>query len=100
MALLDDRLAFDFTPGDGDSAVLLLHGFLSDRRAGGRFDRLAADYARLGHAVLRIDFSGFGESLGGVIDSARLLDDASVALDHLDSLGYTRQILHGHSLGS
>ncbi|MDT7650924.1 MAG: hypothetical protein QOI36_2330, partial [Pseudonocardiales bacterium] len=34
------RLAATFTPGRGDSAVLLLHGFLSDRRAGGRFDRL------------------------------------------------------------
>ncbi|BBH67650.1 hydrolase [Actinoplanes sp. OR16] len=97
---LDGRLAYDFVPGSGDSAILLLHGFLSDRRAGGRFDRLAFEYARLGHAVLRLDFSGFGASPGGVVDGARLLDDAAVALDHLDSLGYTRQVLHGHSLGS
>jgi pimeloyl-ACP methyl ester carboxylesterase len=98
--LLDDRLAYDFTPGGGDSAVLLLHGFLSDRRAGGRFDRLASTYADLGHAVLRIDFSGFGDSRGDVVDGDQLIRDAAVALDHLDSLGYTRQIVHGQSLGS
>ena len=100
MALLDGRLAYDFTPGSGDGAVLLLHGFLSDRRAGGRFDRLAAEYARHGYAVLRVDFSGFGDSLGDAVDGERLLDDTAVALDHLDALGYPRQILHGHSLGS
>jgi pimeloyl-ACP methyl ester carboxylesterase len=94
------NLAATFTPGTGDSAVLLLHGFLSDRNAGGRFDRLAKDYAALGHAVLRIDFSGFGDSDGDVVDGGRLLQDAHAALDHLDSLGYTRQILHGQSLGS
>ncbi|MBB2940814.1 pimeloyl-ACP methyl ester carboxylesterase [Actinoplanes lutulentus] len=100
MTFHDRRLAYDFVPGSGDTAVLLLHGFLSDRRAGGRFDRLASEYARLGHAVLRIDFSGFGESAGDVVDGDSLLQDASAALDHLDSLGYTRQILHGQSLGS
>lgn len=94
------ELAATFTPGDGDSAVVLLHGFLSDRVAGGRFDRLAAEYAALGHAVLRFDFSGFGASQGDVVDGARLLDDAHAALDHLDALGYTRQVLHGQSLGS
>jgi pimeloyl-ACP methyl ester carboxylesterase len=95
-----DRLAATFTAGPGDSAVVLLHGFLSDRRAGGRFDRLAHEYAALGHAVLRFDFSGFGDSDGAAVDGDRLLDDAHAALDHLDSLGYTRQILHGQSLGS
>ena len=94
------RLAATFTPGRGDSAVLLLHGFLSDRRALGRFDRLAAVYARLGHAVLRFDFNGFGDSDGAVVDGAGLLNDTHAALDHLDELGYRRQILHGHSLGS
>ncbi|MEV8515144.1 alpha/beta fold hydrolase [Dactylosporangium sp. NPDC051484] len=95
-----DRLAATFTPATGDSAVVLLHGFLSDRRAGGRFDRLAEEYSNLGHAVLRFDFSGFGDSDGAVVDGERLLDDARAALDHLDSLGYRRQILHGQSLGS
>ena len=94
------RLAATLTPGSGDSAVLLLHGFLSDRRAGGRFDRLAREYSALGHAVLRIDLSGFGDSEGEVVDGDRLLEDAHAALDHLDSLGYTRQVLHGQSLGS
>ncbi|MET7421108.1 alpha/beta fold hydrolase [Dactylosporangium sp. NPDC005555] len=93
-------LAATFTPGTGDSAVVLLHGFLSDRRAGGRFDRLADAYSALGHAVLRFDFSGFGDSGGDVVDADRLLEDAHAALDHLDGLGYTRQILHGQSLGS
>ncbi|SDH20866.1 alpha/beta hydrolase [Pseudonocardia oroxyli] len=93
-------LATTFTPGTGDGAVLLLHGFLSDRRAGGRFDRLAAEYAALGHAVLRLDLSGFGDSDGEVVDADHLLADAHAGLDHLDSLGYTRQVVHGQSLGS
>ncbi|GIG20080.1 hypothetical protein Cch01nite_08040 [Cellulomonas chitinilytica] len=93
-------LAVTFTPGAGDSVVVLSHGFLSDRRAGGRFDRLAAEYAALGHAVLRYDFSGFGESEGDVVVGDHLLDDLRSVLDHLDGLGYTRQVLHGHSLGS
>ena len=97
---LDDRLAATYTAGPGDSAVLLLHGFLSDRSAGGRFDRLARAYAAEGHAVLRIDLSGFGDSAGRVVDGDQLLRDAHAALDHLDSLGHTRQILHGQSLGS
>ncbi|GAA3300220.1 alpha/beta fold hydrolase [Dactylosporangium vinaceum] len=97
---LDGRLAATFTSGPGDSAVVLLHGFLSDRRAGGRFDRLADEYAALGLAVLRFDFSGFGDSPGDVVDGEQLLDDARAALDHLDSQGYSRQVLHGQSLGS
>jgi len=94
------ELAATFTPGAGDSVVVLSHGFLSDRRAGGRYDRLAAEYAALGHAVLRYDFSGFGESGGDVVDGDRLLDDLRAVLDHVDGLGYSRQVLHGHSLGS
>ncbi|MFI5914504.1 alpha/beta hydrolase [Dactylosporangium sp. NPDC051541] len=98
--LLDGRLAATFTPGPGDSAVVLLHGFLSDRRAGGRFDRLTDEYAALGLAVLRFDFSGFGDSPGDVVDGEQLLGDARVALDFLDSRGYRKQVLHGQSLGS
>ncbi|MFC5952793.1 alpha/beta hydrolase [Pseudonocardia lutea] len=93
-------LAATLTPGTADTAVLLLHGFLSDRRAGGRFDRLAAEYSALGLAVLRLDLSGFGESEGEVVDADHLLADAHAGLDHLDSLGYARQVLHGQSLGS
>lgn len=93
-------LAATFTGGASDSAVLLLHGFLSDRRAGGRYDTVAAAYADAGHAVLRIDFSGFGESGGDAVDGDHLLLDAEAALSHLDSLGFTRQAIHGHSLGS
>lgn len=94
------ELAADYRPGPGDTAVLLLHGFLSDRRAGGRFDRIADAYAAAGHAVLRIDFSGFGESDGDVVDGEALLADAHAALDLLDARGHTRQVLHGQSLGS
>jgi pimeloyl-ACP methyl ester carboxylesterase len=94
------ELAVTFRPSDGDSVVVLSHGFLSDRHAGGRFDRLAVEYAALGHAVLRYDFSGFGQSGGDVVDGDHLLTDLRTVLDHLDGLGYTRQVLHGQSLGS
>ncbi|NUU16405.1 hypothetical protein HP550_03980 [Cellulomonas humilata] len=94
------ELAVTFRPSDGDSVVVLSHGFLSDRHAGGRFDRLADEYAALGHAVLRYDFSGFGLSGGDVVDGDHLLADLRTVLDHLDGLGYTHQVLHGQSLGS
>lgn len=93
-------LAATYREGSDDSAILLLHGFLSDRYAGGRFDRLTDAYAAAGHSVLRIDFSGFGDSGGDVVDGDALLADAHAALDHLLSLGHTRLVLHGQSLGS
>lgn len=96
------ELAATCTPGPegGDSVVVLAHGFLSDRRAGGRYDRLADEYAALGHAVLRFDFSGFGESDGDVVDGDRLLADLHAVLDHVRGLGHRRVLVHGHSLGS
>lgn len=96
------ELAATSTPGvDGsDSVVVLAHGFLSDRRAGGRYDRLAEEYASLGHAVLRFDFSGFGESDGDVVDGDALLADLHAVLDHVERLGHRRVLVHGHSLGS
>lgn len=87
--------------GDGPApAALLLHGFLSDRRAGGRFDRLARTYAETGIAVLRIDLSAFGDSEGDVVDGDDLLADAHSALDHLSERGHRALLVHGQSLGS
>jgi len=99
------RLAASYRPVHGKPAgevpaVLLLHGFLSDRHAGGRFDRLTRTYHQLGVAVLRIDLSGFGESEGDVVDGDDLLADAHTALDHLDERGHRVQSVHGQSLGS
>jgi alpha/beta superfamily hydrolase len=99
------RLAASYRPVDGKPAeqvpaVLLLHGFLSDRHAGGRFDRLTRTYHQTGVAVLRIDLSGFGESEGDVVDGDDLLADAHSALNHLDERGHRVQAVHGQSLGS
>ena len=96
------RLAATFTPAaDGvRSAVVLAHGFLSDRRANGRYDVLAEEYAALGHAVLRFDFSAFGESDGVVVDGDHLISDLHAVLDHVEALGLPDVLVHGHSLGS
>lgn len=95
-------LAATFTPAaEGHrSVVVLAHGFLSDRRANGRYDVLAEEYAALGHAVLRFDFSGFGESDGDVVDGDRLVADLHAVLDHVAALGLQDVLVHGHSLGS
>lgn len=63
-------------------AVLMLHGFASQRHeVGGMFARLAEALAARGIASLRIDFRGWGESAGEMADStvAGQVEDARLA---------------------
>lgn len=69
-------------------AVLLLHGFASQRHeVGDMFTRLAAALAARGIASLRIDFRGWGESAGAMWDStvSGQVEDAQAAYAMLHS---------------
>ena len=90
-------------PGQQAPAVLLLHGDLGDRDAGGMFVRLADSLAARGIASLRIDFAGSGESEepdlsldypGMVLDATASLtylqQDQALDADRLAILGFSR----------
>jgi pimeloyl-ACP methyl ester carboxylesterase len=86
-------------------AVLLLHGFASDKNeVGDMYQNLALKLAKNNIASLRIDFRGWGESTGKMSDTTidGQINDASVALDFLEkeaSLKQNKLGLVGFSLG-
>lgn len=82
------------------TAVVLSHGFGSDKHSRGRFDRIALEYARLGHTVAAYDFSGFGRSSDAPILPARLQSDLRTVVEYLREQGAEEIALHGHSLGT
>ncbi|MFV1989794.1 MAG: alpha/beta fold hydrolase [Acidimicrobiales bacterium] len=84
--------------GDGDQAVVLLHGLVSSGDVfGGAYDQLAADFK-----VVVPDLLGFGRSLD-VTRTSFSADDHLEALDELATehgLFEKRWILGAHSMGS
>jgi pimeloyl-ACP methyl ester carboxylesterase len=86
-------------------AVLMLHGFASARdEVGDMFKRLAAELGERGIASLRIDFRGWGESAGEMVDStvSGMVEDATAAYDTLsatEGIDAERIGLLGFSLG-
>lgn len=99
-AMVVSPLGMDAVP-----AVLLLHGFASDRdEVGGLYRRLADELARRGIASLRIDFRGWGESRGAMTASSvdGMVADAWSAMEWLRGSGFvdtTRIAVLGFSLG-
>ncbi len=86
-------------PAAPDSAaILLLHG--NGRTIGGMAE-LGARLARLGYAVLVIDYRGYGRSDGDAPSEATLYADARVAWERLRKLAPDprRRYVYGHSLG-
>ena len=75
------RLAFRFRPGRGP-AILFLPGYGSDM-AGSKAEALDAWAAETGHAMLRFDYAGCGESEGRFEDGtlASWRDDALAMVD-------------------
>ena len=75
------RLAFRFRPGRGP-AILFLPGYGSDM-AGSKAEALDAWAAETGHAMLRFDYAGCGESQGRFEDGtlASWRDDALAMVD-------------------
>jgi alpha-beta hydrolase superfamily lysophospholipase len=82
------------------SAIVLAHGFTSDKSSDGRFDRLGESLHSLGYSVLAFDFGGCGESDDDILNIDHQLDDLKSAISFVQSKGAGAIGLHGHSLGS
>lgn len=87
-------------------AVLMLHGFASSRdEVGTMYKNLAAALGNEGIASLRIDFRGWGESAGNMVDSTvqGQVEDAGTAYNYLIAQPFvdaTRIGVIGFSLGA
>jgi pimeloyl-ACP methyl ester carboxylesterase len=77
------RLACRYVPGGGPT-IVFLPGYMSDMQ-GGKVQALAAWAQRQGRAMLRLDYSGCGESEGafqdGTLDIWR--DDVLAVIEHM-----------------
>ena len=91
--------------GEKTPVVLLLHGFASQKdEVGDLYKRLAQALGWRGIASLRIDFRGWGESAGEMVDSTvqGQIDDAATAYHYLSQLEFVdpaRIGVIGFSLG-
>lgn len=85
--------------GQCQTAVILVHGFLSNKRSSGRFDKIARRFNAVGYPVLSFDFGGCGESVDMPISLQSLISDLEAAKAVLRSQGYQKLVLYGHSLG-
>jgi pyruvate dehydrogenase E2 component (dihydrolipoamide acetyltransferase) len=81
--------------GDGEEAVVMVHGF------GGCLENWSANQAALadGRSVVALDLPGHGESSMDV-GSGSLDELATVVLDFMDALSLDRAHLVGHSMGA
>jgi len=91
------RLACRHQPGTGPT-IVFLPGYMSDM-LGGKAQALADWAARAGHALLRLDYAGCGESDGAFEDGtlASWRDDARLVIDALVPDGPL--VLVGSSMG-
>ncbi|WP_263410781.1 alpha/beta hydrolase [Terriglobus tenax] len=80
-------------------AVILSHGFMSDRNGRGRLPALAAALNAAGISTLRYDFAGCGESDDDILTPDGLRDDLHSAIRFLEQKGFRHIGLYGHSLG-
>eukprot|EP00057_Strongylocentrotus_purpuratus_P030681 XP_782414.2 PREDICTED: mycophenolic acid acyl-glucuronide esterase, mitochondrial-like [Strongylocentrotus purpuratus] len=91
-------IAFRQTPGK-DPGVVFLPGYMSNM-TGGKAVALEAYCRRRGHAFVRFDYQGLGESIGEMRKGEKLFDVwKSDALAVLDELTVGPQILVGSSMG-
>ena len=90
--------------GQRPSAVVLIHGFMADRKL---MSVLARRMAENGYAVLAIDVNGHGQNPnpfnGGPGDAGALREDVKQAVDYLRSsplVDGSRIVVMGHSMGA
>jgi esterase/lipase len=107
--LINERISAIFTKSvsnDKLPAVILLHGFAVDKNeVNGFYQDLAIKLAQKNIASLRIDFTGWGDSLGDKANTtvSTLLNDVSEAYNYLlkdDEINTTRIGICGFSLGA
>jgi pimeloyl-ACP methyl ester carboxylesterase len=91
------RLAYRYLPGDGP-AIIFLPGYMSDMQ-GGKAQALEAWAREQGRAMLRLDYSGCGESEGDFADGSFTIwrDDVLTVMDAAGVQGTV--ILVGSSMG-
>jgi pimeloyl-ACP methyl ester carboxylesterase len=84
--------------GEGERALVLIHGLLMNRRM---YDRLAPDMAARGHRVITVDLLGHGESDKPddmrIYSMGSLANQAAALVDHL---GLQAPVVGGTSLGA
>ncbi|XP_063959380.1 palmitoyl-protein thioesterase ABHD10, mitochondrial-like [Lytechinus pictus] len=91
-------IAFRQTPGK-DPGVVFLPGYMSNM-TGGKAVALEGYCRRRGHAFVRFDYQGLGESIGEMRKGEKMFDVwKSDALAVLDELTVGPQILVGSSMG-
>src|SRR5208283_2798341 len=90
--------------GERPPAVVLIHGFMADRKL---MSVLARRLAENGYAVLAIDVNGHGENRnpfnGDEVESSSLREDVKQAVDYLRSsplVDGSRIVVMGHSMGA
>ena len=91
------RIVYD-VHGEGDRALVLIHGLLMNRRM---YDRLAPEMAERGHRVITVDLLGHGES--DKPDDMRIYSMGSLASQAaalVDHLGLQAPVVGGTSLGA
>ena len=91
------RIAYD-VHGEGDRALVLIHGLLMNRRM---YDRLAPEMAARGNRVITVDLLGHGES--DKPDDMRIYSMGSLASQAaalVDHLGLRAPVVGGTSLGA
>ena len=93
------RLVATWVEGGGRNAVVLVHGFTSDRFSRGRFPALAARVAAEGISSLAFDTAGCGESDDAPLTLTGHVDDLRAAIALARSRVKGELALLGHSLG-
>src|SRR5579862_502626 len=95
---------FPKEPSQRPAAIVLIHGFMADRKL---MSSLARRVAENGYAVLAIDVNGHGENRnpfnGGEAESSNLRENVKQAVDYLrasDLVDGSRIAVMGHSMGA
>lgn len=94
------RLVGRLSHADSACAVVMVHGFLSDKEGNGLFPIVADSLRQRGWSSLRFDLSGSGESDDNTLSPANAIADLDSAIGLMRSMCYRQIALWGHGLGS
>ncbi len=93
------KLVGNYHRSGTDAAIILAHGFTSDKSSLGRFDALAETLHAAGYHVLAFDVSGCGESDPEILAAHNMVDDLQSAVAFVKAHRCRRIAFYGHSLG-